>query len=60
MAKVLEFIKESINEFKKITWPTKEALIGGTIGVFLVSFFFVVYMWILDLIFAKLIQVILG
>ena len=60
MAKVIEFVKESINEFKKITWPTKEALIGGTIGVFLVSGFFVLYMWVLDIIIAKIIQAILG
>ncbi len=60
MSKIVEFVKESINEFKKITWPTKEALVGGTIGVFLVSAFFVLYMWVLDIIIAKIIQAILG
>lgn len=60
MAKLVEFVKESIAEFKKITWPTKEALWGGTLGVFLISAFFVLYMWVLDIIIAKIIQLILG
>lgn len=58
--KIIDFIRESINEFKRITWPTREALVGGTIGVFLVAAFFVIYMWILDIIIAKAIQLIIG
>jgi len=60
MAKVADFVRESINEFKKITWPTKDALWGGTLGVILISAFFVLYMWILDIIISKLLQLILG
>ncbi len=60
MARFGDFIKESISEFKKMTWPTKEALWGGTLGVILISTFFVLYMWILDIIISKLLQLMLG
>lgn len=48
--KLITFIKESIAEAKRVTWPTREAIIGGTVVVILVSLFLVVFMWIIDLI----------
>ncbi|OHD15488.1 MAG: preprotein translocase subunit SecE [Spirochaetes bacterium GWD1_27_9] len=33
MKKVIEFIKESIGELKRVTWPSKDDVVGQTIVV---------------------------
>ncbi|MEO0246723.1 MAG: preprotein translocase subunit SecE [candidate division WOR-3 bacterium] len=60
MNKIIEFLRESYQEFMKITWPTKESLWGGTLGVILLSLFFILFMFIIDFLVSKLIQLILG
>jgi preprotein translocase SecE subunit len=60
MKKIVEFLKESYQEFMRITWPTKESLWGGTLGVILISLFFILFMFVVDFIISKLIQLILG
>lgn len=60
MKKLIEFLKESFQEFRKITWPTKESLWGGTLGVVLISLFFILFMFLIDFIVSKLIQLVLG
>ncbi len=56
---LITFIEESYNELKRVTWPSKEMVIGGTAAVLLVSFIFVLYMWIIDLIVSQIISWIL-
>ncbi len=60
MKKLIEFLKESYQEFLKITWPTKESLWGGTLGVILISLFFILFMLLVDFIVVKLLSLILG
>ncbi|MEO0199370.1 MAG: preprotein translocase subunit SecE [candidate division WOR-3 bacterium] len=60
MNKIIEFLRESYQEFMKITWPTKESLWGGTLGVILISLFFILFMFVIDFLVSKLIQLILG
>jgi len=60
MKKIVEFLKESYQEFMRITWPTKESLWGGTLGVILISLFFILFMFVVDFIISKIIQLILG
>jgi len=57
--KFVKFVKESWAELKRVTWPTKESLWGGTLGVVLLSTFFVIYMWVLDQIISRIVQLIL-
>lgn len=60
MRKIVDFLRESYQEFMKMTWPTKESLWGGTLGVILISLFFILFMFLVDFIVSKLIQLILG
>ena len=59
MEKVVAFVKEAINEFKRIQWPTKKVTIrltGYVVGVSLGVAFFVMG---IDYLFKKLLAAIL-
>jgi preprotein translocase subunit SecE len=42
------FLSEVRNELKRVTWPTSKEVYATTILVILVSVFFGVYLWALD------------
>jgi preprotein translocase subunit SecE len=52
---VTKYVGESKIELKKVTWPTREQVIAGTIIVFAVVLVISVYVGIIDYIFSKLI-----
>ncbi len=56
---LITFLEESYAELKRVTWPSKEMVLGGTAAVILVSLVFVIYMWIIDLIVSQIISWIL-
>ena len=60
MEKVLDYIRESRAELKKVTWPTKQQLWYSTIIVIVVSAIASAYLGLVDLnltgIFSKIIQ----
>lgn len=60
MDKVLDYIRESRAELKKVTWPTKQQLWYSTIIVIVVSAIASAYLGLVDLIltgiFSKIIQ----
>ena len=43
------FLTEVRNEMKRVTWPTRREVYATTIVVILVSIFFGLYLWIVDL-----------
>jgi len=45
---MIEYLKGVIREFKRIKWPTKKRTIYFTVGVIFISFFFALYMGVLD------------
>ncbi|MBI4744904.1 MAG: preprotein translocase subunit SecE [Actinobacteria bacterium] len=51
---VTKYINESRIELKKVTWPTKEQIVAGTVVVFVVVFIVSIYIGIMDYIFSKL------
>ncbi len=51
---LVNFIKESRAELNRVTWPTREAIIGGTMVVILVSLILVIYMGVVDFIVTKI------
>ena len=53
------FLREVVAETRRVTWPTRESLLGGTAAVFLVSIFLTLYIWVLDLIFSRLLAFVL-
>lgn len=56
---LITFLQESYSELKRVTWPSREMVLGGTAAVLLVSLVFVLYMWIIDLIVSQIISWIL-
>ncbi|MDO8592757.1 MAG: preprotein translocase subunit SecE [bacterium] len=53
MNKIIEYLRASIEEMKKVTWPTKKETYNYTLLVVLVSLGLAVFLGLLDLIFTK-------
>jgi len=51
--KVNDFLRETKAELSRVTWPSREAIIGGTAAVILVSGIFVAFMWVVDLLLTR-------
>jgi preprotein translocase subunit SecE len=46
--KLIKFLKEVRNELNKVTWPTKNEIIGSTIVVVIVSIIMSIFIGIVD------------
>jgi len=55
-----QFVRQVKQEVSKITWPTKAETMQGSIVVILMSVLIALFLFVIDMIFAKLIQVVLG
>ena len=60
MEKLTEFLKGVREELKRVVWPKKDTVVKATISVIVFSVIIGVYLWILDLIFTKIISFILS
>ncbi len=49
MEKVLDYIRESRAELKKVTWPTKQQMWYSTLVVIVVTFMVSAYLGLVDL-----------
>jgi len=56
MNKIITFLKESKEELKKVSWPTRKKTIRYTIIVIQVSLAVAFFLGVLDLIFSALIE----
>ncbi|MEJ5172589.1 MAG: preprotein translocase subunit SecE [Hydrogenothermaceae bacterium] len=59
MVKYINFLKEVYGELKKVVWPSKELVRTATIAVVVFTLLVAVYLWGLDIIFSKLITLII-
>jgi preprotein translocase subunit SecE len=50
------FLTEVRNELKRVTWPSRKEVYATTVVVILVSIFFGVYLWAVDLGFGNLVD----
>ena len=57
--RIIEYIKKVYMEMRKVTWPTRSELINSTIVVIVISAIVATIIFVLDLIFANVLQVIL-
>ena len=48
MEKVNKFLKEVVTELRKVTWPSKDELIGSTIVTIVVSVIVAIFIGIVD------------
>ena len=46
--KLNKYLKETLAELKKMTWPTKDELVGSTIIVIVVSLIVAVFVGVVD------------
>jgi preprotein translocase subunit SecE len=53
MEKIINYIKASIEEMKKVTWPTKKETYNYTLLVIFISLGVALFLGLLDLIFTK-------
>ena len=60
MEKVKKFLKEVNAELRKVTWPTKDELIGSTIVTIVVSLIVAIFIGIVDRIITLVIRSIFG
>jgi preprotein translocase subunit SecE len=54
--KIKTFLKESQNEFKKVTWPNFQVLKRSTVAVIFLMILMAVYFGIVDVIFSKMLH----
>ena len=56
VANTREFFRDTAAEMKKVTWPTKNEVVGTTAVVIVATVVFAVYLWGCDLLFYKAID----
>jgi preprotein translocase subunit SecE len=60
MEKFKRFLKEVVTELRKVTWPTKDELIGSTIVTIVVSSIVAVFIGAVDWVLTTIIRLIFG
>ncbi len=58
--KIIRYIKETIVELQKVTWPSKDELIGSTIVTIFVSVVLSVFIFGVDQALSSLISLVIG
>ena len=56
MNKLINFIKESYLELRKVTWPSKEQVVNYTIAVIVISVAVALFLGLLDMLFSGFIS----
>lgn len=60
MEKIKKFLKEVVAELRKVTWPSKDELIGSTIVTIVVSLIVAIFIGIVDRILSVAVRAIFG
>ena len=55
-----EFRREVVAEVKKVTFPSRDEVIGTTVVVLIASFIMAIYLWLADLIILRVYEFTLG
>ena len=51
-----EFFRDTSSEMKKVTWPTKNEVVGTTAVVIVATIVFAIFLWACDMVFYKAID----
>jgi preprotein translocase subunit SecE len=51
-----DFFRDTASEMKKVTWPSRQEVVGTTLVVLVAVFIFGVYLWGCDLLFYRAID----
>jgi preprotein translocase subunit SecE len=60
LEKIKRYLKETAAELRKMTWPTKDELIGSTVVVIVVSLIVAVFIGVVDRVLTLMIRTIFG
>lgn len=60
MEKIKKFLKEVVAEMRKVTWPTRDELVGSTIVVIVVSLIVAIFIGIVDRILSFAVKAVFG
>lgn len=60
MEKLKKFLREVVAEMRKVTWPTKDELVGSTIVVIVVSLIVAIFIGIVDRILSFAVKMVFG
>lgn len=55
-----QFVRQVKQEISKITWPTRKEAMQGSVIVIIMSVLIALFLFVIDMIFARIIQVVLG
>lgn len=55
-----QFVRQVKQEVSKITWPTRKETMQGSVIVIVMSVLIALFLFVIDMIFARIIQVVLG
>jgi preprotein translocase subunit SecE len=58
--KIVKYAKETVSELKKVTWPSKDEIVGSTIVTIFVSVIMAVFIFIVDQGLSALISLVLS
>ncbi|MFQ5483679.1 MAG: preprotein translocase subunit SecE [Nitrospinaceae bacterium] len=59
IAKAMEFLSGVRAEVKRVTWPSRREVLGGTSVVLLVVLLFSIFLGLVDTLLAKLIEILI-
>ncbi len=51
-----DFVRDTNAEMKKVTWPSRNEVVGTTVVVLVATIIFAVYLWGCDIVFYKMID----
>ena len=57
--KILDFVKESREELKKVTWPDKDEVTSLPIVVMVTLVFVSVFLWLVDTVLGEIIKLVM-
>jgi len=57
-ASITRFLSEVKAEMKKVSFPSRDEVVGTTLVVLVTSFVFAVYLWLADLVIVQLFKVV--
>jgi len=58
LAAIPQFLREVTSEMKKVSFPSRDEVVGTTIVVLLTSFVFAIYLWLADLVIVQIFKVV--
>ena len=60
ITKTREFFKEVKAEYKKVSFPSRQEVVGTTVVVLIACAIFAVYLWVADILILRMYQFVIG